>query len=308
MLKVIVLGAAAGGALPQWNCRCAVCAEAWTRPEMHDTQVSLAVSADDGQHWFLINASPDIRAQILTTPQLHPREGHLRHSPIAGVFLTNGEIDAITGLLSLREGQPFGLYGHRRVLETLASNSVFNVLNPERVPRHEITLGEVFEPALPDGSPSGLLVEAFTVPGKPAWYLEGTPEGEGHSVGDTIGLTLSDRATGKRAHVILACAAMSPALEARLTGADLVFFDGTLWRDDEMIRAGLAQKTGAGMGHVSMSGQTGSMALLRGLGITRKVFVHINNSNPVWLEDSPERASVEAEGWIIPRKGQEFTA
>lgn len=308
MLKVIVLGAAAGGALPQWNCRCAICAQAWGNPDLHDTQVSLAVSADDGQHWFLINASPDVRAQILTTPQLHPREGHLRHSPIAGVILTNGEIDAITGLLSMREGQPFGLYAHPRVLETLASNSVFNVLDPVKVPRREIALGAVFEPVLPNGSPSGLLVEPFTVPGKPAWYLEGTPEGEGHSVGDTIGLTLSDRATGKRAHVILACAAMSPELEERLRGADLVFFDGTLWRDDEMIRAGLAPKTGARMGHLSMSGPDGTMALLQDLGITRKVFVHINNSNPVWLHNAPERAEAEAAGWVIPRKGQEFTA
>lgn len=308
MLKVIVLGAAAGGALPQWNCRCATCTQAWGNPDLHDTQVSLAVSADDGQHWFLINASPDVRSQILTTPQLHPREGHLRHSPIAGVILTNGEIDAITGLLSMREGQPFGLYAHPRVLETLASNSVFNVLDPVKVPRREIALGAVFEPVLPDGTPSGLLVEPFTVPGKPAWYLEGTPEGEGHSVGDTIGLTLSDRATGKRAHVILACAAMSPELADRLRGADLVFFDGTLWRDDEMIRAGLAPKTGARMGHLSMSGPEGTMALLQDLGITRKVFVHINNSNPVWLHNAPERAEAETAGWVIPRKGQEFTA
>ena len=306
MLKVIVLGAAAGGGLPQWNCRCATCTAAWGDPALHDTQVSLAVTVDD-THWFLINASPDIRSQILRTPALHPREGHLRHSPISGIILTNGEIDAITGLLSLREGQPYGLYAHQRVLDTLASNSVFNVVNREKVPRIAIETGKVFEPALQDGTPSGLEVEPFLVPGKTAWYLEGTPEGAKHEDGDTIGLTLTDKATGKRAHVILAAAALSEPLAERLRGADLVFFDGTLWRDDEMLIQGLAQKTGRRMGHLSISGDDGTMALLAGLGIKRKVFVHINNSNPVWL-DGAERDAVEAAGWVIPHPGQEFTA
>lgn len=307
MLKVIVLGAAAGGGLPQWNCRCTTCAAAWADPSLHDTQVSLAVSVDGGAQWFVINASPDIRAQILRSPALHPREGHLRHSPIAGVILTNGEIDAITGLLSLREGQPFGLYAHPRVLDTLAANSVFNVLDRVKVPRIAIETGTPFEPVLPDGTPSGLEVEPFLVPGKTAWYLEGTPEGARHEDGDTIGLTLTDKATGKRAHVILAAAALSPALADRLRDADLVFFDGTLWRDDEMLVQGLAQKTGQRMGHLSMSGEGGTMALLAGLGIKRKVFVHINNSNPVWLEGR-ERAQAEAEGWVIPHPGEEFIA
>lgn len=307
MLKIVVLGAAAGGGLPQWNCRCAVCAQAWSDPALRETQASLAASVD-GRNWFLINASPDLRAQILATPQLHPQEGSLRHSPIAGVILTNGEIDAVTGLLSMREGQPFALHAHPRVLETLAANSLFNVLDPAKVPRLPLRPGEPFEPLLPDGRPSGLLIEAFDAPGKPAWYLETAAEAPKPAEGDTLGLTLADRASGARAHVLLACAAMTPDLAERLRGADLLFFDGTLWRDDEMILSGLSQKTGRRMGHLSISGPEGSMALLQDLEIRRKVFLHVNNSNPVWLPDSPERAAVEAAGWSLPRQGEEFAA
>ena len=172
MLKVVILGSAAGGGVPQWNCNCPICAAAWAEPRLRNTQVSAAVSADEGKHWFVINASPDIRQQILDTPALHPAAGTLRHSPIAGVILTNGEIDAIAGLLSLRESSPFALHAHPRVLATLAQNSVFDVLNPTFVPRIAMQLDQPFQPLLPDGTPSGLCVEAFAVPGKPAWYME----------------------------------------------------------------------------------------------------------------------------------------
>ena len=201
MLKVVILGSAAGGGVPQWNCNCPVCAAAWANPALRNTQVSAAVSADDGRHWFLINASPDIRQQILDTPALHPATGQLRHSPIAGVILTNGEIDAIAGLLSLRESSPFALHAHPRVLATLAANSVFDVLNPAFVPRVPMALDKPFEPLLPDGSPSGLTVEAFAVPGKPAWYMEGAAA----DPGDTIGLRLQAR-DGDAAYFIAACA------------------------------------------------------------------------------------------------------
>ena len=141
MLRVVVLGAAAGGGIPQWNCGCAVCRKARSEnPELRSTQASIAVSAD-GAHWYLINASPDLRQQVIATPQLHPKAGQLRHSPIAGVILTNGEVDAVAGLLSMREGSPFMLYAHERVLAILRSNSIFNVLGENNVKRRPIEVG-----------------------------------------------------------------------------------------------------------------------------------------------------------------------
>src|SRR5664279_4869960 len=156
MLRVVVLGAAAGGGVPQWNCGCTVCRKARNEhPELRSTQASIAISAD-GDHWFLINASPDLRQQVIAAPQLHPRAGKLRHSPIAGVILTNGEIDAVTGLLSMREGSPFTIYAHEKVLAILKANSIFNVLSANNVRRQPIELDTAFEPALPDGRPSGI--------------------------------------------------------------------------------------------------------------------------------------------------------
>src|SRR5205085_10010978 len=173
MLRVVVLGAAAGGGVPQWNCGCPVCRTARAEtPELQSTQASIAVSAD-GEHWFLINASPDLRQQLIATPQLHPSAGRLRHSPIAGVILTNGEIDAVAGLLSMREGSPFTIYAHAKVLAILKANSIFNVLSENHVRRQPTAVGQAFEPALGDGSPSGIEVLPFAVSGKGAWYLEG---------------------------------------------------------------------------------------------------------------------------------------
>ena len=194
MLRVVVLGAAAGGGIPQWNCGCAVCRKARSEnPELRSTQASIAVSAD-GVHWYLINASPDLRQQVIATPQLHPKAGQLRHSPIAGVILTNGEVDAVAGLLSMREGSPFMLYAHERVLAILRSNSIFNVLGENNVKRRPIEADVAFEPALPDGSPSGMEILPFAVPGKGAWYLEGKahPAG-GDAAGDTLGLRILDK-------------------------------------------------------------------------------------------------------------------
>ena len=172
MLRVVVLGAAAGGGVPQWNCGCPVCLKARTDPELQSTQASIAFSAD-GEHWFLINASPDLRQQLTATPQLHPRAGELRHSPVCGVILTNGEIDAVAGLLSMREGWPFTIYAHQKVLAILGDNSIFNVLSEKNVRRQAIEVDRTFEPALPDGAPSGIEIVPFEVPGKSAWYLEG---------------------------------------------------------------------------------------------------------------------------------------
>src|ERR1700761_8642283 len=217
MLRVVVLGAAAGGGVPQWNCGCEGCRAArGEQPELRATQASIAFSAD-GAHWFLVNASPDLRQQLINTPQLHPRHGALRHSPIAGVILNNGEIDAATGLLSMREGSPFSIYAHPKVLAILKSNSIFDVLSEKNVKRVGIEIDRAFEPALPDGSPSGIEILPFTVPGKGAWYLEGKahPAG-GNGAGDTLGLRIGDTASGKYMYFLAACANVTSDLRSRL--------------------------------------------------------------------------------------------
>ena len=308
MLRVVVLGAAAGGGVPQWNCGCPVCRTArGQHPELQSTQASIAVSAD-GEHWFLVNASPDLRQQLIATPQLHPKTGQLRHSPIAGVILTNGEVDAVAGLLSMREGSPFTLYAHQRVLAILKSNSIFNVLSKKNVTRQGIEVDNAFEPALPDGSASGIEILPFEVPGKGAWYLEGRAHPAGsEGAGDTLGLRILDKKSGKYFYFLAACARVTDEIKSRLAGASLVFFDGTVWRDDELIAAGLGNKTGQGMGHISMSGDKGVIESLKGLDIGTKVFLHINNSNPALLHGSDERKTAEQAGWQIPADGMEIT-
>lgn len=310
MLRVLVLGAAAGGGFPQWNSN----SPAARRARQGDpkapgaTQSSIAVSRD-GRRWVVFNASPDIRQQINGNPPLHPAEG-VRHSPIASVVLTNADVDHVAGLLTLRESQPFSLYATPRVLSALAENSIFNVLNPEFVERRPLVLERPFEPATREGEPLGLSVEAFAVPGKVALYKENAAAGAdfGTVAEDTVGLRISaSDATDDRALFYLpGCAALPQDLKARLDGAALLLFDGTLWRDDEMIVQKAGMKTGQRMGHLSMSGPAGSIAGLADLDIGRKLFIHINNTNPVLLLDSPERAEVEAAGWEVARDGMEL--
>jgi pyrroloquinoline quinone biosynthesis protein B len=306
MLRVVILGAAAGGGVPQWNCGCAVCVQARSYPKLQSTQASIAVSAD-GEHWLLVNASPDLRQQLTACPQLHPKPGRLRHSPITGVILTNGEIDAVAGLLSMREGSPFTIYAHSKVLSILRANSIFNVLGEKKVRREAIDLDKAFEPTLPDGSPCGMEILPFAVPGKGAWYLEGKvhPGGD-DATGDTLGLRIRDRATAKYFYFIAACAEVTDDLRARIAGAPLIFFDGTVWRDDELIAAGLGNKTGQAMGHIAMSGESGAIATLANVDIGTKIFLHINNSNPALLHNSEQREIVERAGWQIAADGVEI--
>jgi pyrroloquinoline quinone biosynthesis protein B len=308
MLRIVVLGAAAGGGVPQWNCGCEVCRKARSEnPGLVSTQASIAFSRD-GAHWFVVNASPDLRQQVIATPQLHPAQGKLRHSPITGVILTNGEIDAVAGLLSMREGSPFSIYAHPRVLAILKSNSIFNVLAEKNVARRSIEVEKPFGPVLPDGAASGIEVLPFEVPGKGAWYLEGKAHPAGSTgVGDTLGLRIADKASGQYFYFVAACARVTDELKARIRGAPLVFFDGTVWRDDELIAAGLGQKTGQSMGHIAMSGGQGAIESFAGLDIARKVFLHINNSNPAWLKGSEERKALERAGWQLPADGTEIT-
>ncbi|HEX7969115.1 MAG TPA: MBL fold metallo-hydrolase, partial [Stellaceae bacterium] len=232
-----------------------------------------------------------------------------RDSPIAGAVLTNGDVDAIAGLLTLRESQKLALYATPRVLDVLAANSIFSVLNPDFVARRPLALGQPTDLATSDGRPTGLRVEAFSVPGKVALYLEDAAIEQrlAQRSEDTIGLAVSAPATGKRFCYVPGCAALDDDLRARLRGSPLVFFDGTLWRDDEMIRAGLGAKTGQRMGHLSVSGPEGSIAAFRDLGVKRKLFIHINNTNPILCAGSPERAAVEAAGWEVARDGLDIT-
>lgn len=299
-MRLIVLGAAAGGGFPQWNSACPVGRRAWQRDNAAKwrTQCSVALSAD-GESWVLLNASPDLRQQILATPELHPRRGP-RHSPIAAVVLTNGDVDHIAGLLTLRESHPFALYATGAILQVLERNPIFNVLNPEFVRRHRLRLEE------PTELESGLTIVPFAVPGKVPLYLEDEAPEIGAETEDVIGLELRD-AHSETAFFIPGCARLTPALADRLRGAALVLFDGTLWTDDEMIRSETGVKTGARMGHMSLSGPEGTLAAFAPLGVRRKVLIHINNTNPVLLDDSPERAAVWAAGWEVAYDGMEIT-
>ncbi len=307
-MRVLVLGSAAGGGFPQWNCNCRVCqaARAGNGRARPRTQSSIAVSAD-GIRWALFNASPDLRQQITESPQLHPRDG-ARHSPIAAVVLTNADVDHIAGLLTLRESQPFVLYASRRVQDALDANPIFGVLNPRFVRRELLALGQAQALRGPDGVELGLTIEPFAVPGKIALYLENPEAGAnlGTEDGDTIGLRVSAPGTGKSFFYIPGCAAIDGPLVDRLERAPLVLFDGTLYVNQEMVEGGLGQKTGQRMGHMNISGAEGSIAVFEGLDVARRIFIHINNSNPILLEDSPERAEVAAAGWEVAYDGQEI--
>jgi pyrroloquinoline quinone biosynthesis protein B len=304
-MRVLVLGAAAGGGFPQWNSNAPACRRArrGDAAARSRTQASVAVSAD-GEHWFLLNASPDLRQQIEAAPALQPKQG-LRSSPIAGVVLTGSDVDAIAGLLTLRERQPFTVFAASKVHGVLNANPIFNVLAADVVRRQAVALDQPVPLLLPSGAPSGLRLELFAVPGKVPLYLESRESEPPIVLGeDTVGAIVDDGHA--RMHYIPGCAALTAALAQRLRGAELVLFDGTLWRDDEMIRAGLGAKTGRRMGHMSLSGAEGTIAAFAELGVRHKVLVHINNSNPVLLDDAPERAELEAAGWEVAYDGMEL--
>src|SRR5215207_5308846 len=283
-LTAIVLGAAAGGGFPQWNCNCDVCRLAWAGDlrVRARTQASLAVSAD-GKRWTLLNASPDLRAQIQATRVLHPKG--LRDSPIESVVLTGAEIDQTAGLLSLRERSPFLLVATAATLAAVAANPMFSVLAAGVVSRRAITPGEKFTL---DG---GLQAELFMVPGKLPLYLEGENLETAEESAANVGVEITDGA--KRLAYVPGAAAVTPALRQRLSRADVILFDGTLNTDDEMIRSGTGTKAGRRMGHMPIEGEGGSLTAFEGLR-ARKVFVHINNTNPILVGGSPERRRVEA--------------
>ena len=297
-LRAIILGAAAGGGLPQWNCGCRNCDDARNGRIPAMTQASVALSAD-GADWALINASPDIRQQVCGAPQLAPAS--TRHSPVKAVLVTNGDVDAVCGLLTLREKQPFRLYATDAIHGILAANPIFQSLDPEHVERATIRPGEPFEIV------KGVQATLFTVLGKSPLYEE-----EGQASGDirllegdqTVGVRI--RCGGRTAHFIPSCAEISDGLVEELDGSSLLFFDGTTFNDGEMIEQGLGEKSSMRMGHVAISSEGGPLERLGAADIATKVFLHINNSNPILQPGSPERRLVEGKGWVVGMDSMEF--
>jgi pyrroloquinoline quinone biosynthesis protein B len=305
---VEILGSAAGGGFPQWNCGCENCrsvrAGGFQGKIRSQTQVALS---NDGVTWYLLSASPDLRLQIERTPALHPR-GFGRGSPIAGVILTGADIDQIAGLLSLRELQPFRVFcssSVRRILHE--DNSIFGMLNriEEQVNWTDIRVGEKLSLLSVDGGQSGLCCEAIALGGGYPAYVPAerasalTPQ-EGQ-----LGLILTAESGGRLAYMP-AVPVIGDELLELLKDVDLVLFDGTFWTNDELIRVHGSGATAQEMGHVPVSGTRGSLSRLAGLKRPRKIFVHINNTNPMLDESSTEHREVLAAGWEISEDGWRF--
>jgi pyrroloquinoline quinone biosynthesis protein B len=299
-LTAIILGSAAGGAFPQWNCRCPVCELAWAGDKRVKprTQASIAVSGGDGR-WTLINASPDLGQQIRATSALHPKgdksEPNRRSSPIDAVVLTGAEIDQIAGLLSLRESSPFTLYATPSSHAAVAANAMFGAMTS--MTRHAINPGEKFMLA------GNIEANLFTVPGKLPLYLEGDDPEIGTETAANVGIELFR--DGARIIFLPGAAAVTPAMRERFARADVILFDGTLFTDDEMLRTNTGKKTSRRMGHMPIDGEGGALQALDGLK-PRRIFIHINNTNPIQIDGSPERTKVEAAGWQVAEDGMEI--
>ncbi|MEP7051041.1 MAG: pyrroloquinoline quinone biosynthesis protein PqqB [Pseudomonadota bacterium] len=304
-MLIRVLGSAAGGGFPQWNCGCPNCVgvRQGTIKALPRTQESIAVSAD-GESWFLLNASPEIRQQIESFDKLHPR-AH-RDTPIQGIVLTNGDLDHVLGLLSLRESQPLALYSSERVKSGFTEgNVVYRTLTrfPGHTAWHTLPLdGEAAPLNLLGGAASGLTLRAFRAPGKAALHLDqASPD-----PGDNIGVLIRETRTNKSLAYIPAAGACSPAIVAAASSADAVFFDGTFWSSDELIALGASKSRAEDMAHWPVGGPQGSLRFLADLPHARRVLIHINNSNPLLRDDSAERAAVHAAGVEVAFDGMEL--
>jgi pyrroloquinoline quinone biosynthesis protein B len=297
---VRVLGSAAGGGFPQWNCACPGCGAVrdGSRPARPRTQSSIAVSPD-GSRWFLFNASPDLRAQIESFPALHPRGG--RTVPVRAVLLTDAELDHTLGLLLLREGGGLELHATEAVRDTLDDGtSLLRTLQaycPVQwrpvIPEADVPLGD------------GLSYRAFDVPTtKRARFGPSTGKGS-TGKGRVVGYRLTDERSGQ-ALVYLPSVQDLAAVRDQLEDCACLLVDGTCWRDDELIRLGLAGKTARDMGHQPIDGPDGSLAHLARLPVERMIYTHINNTNPILLEDSPERLILERHGMEVAMDGLEL--
>lgn len=301
-MRIRVLGSAAGGGFPQWNCNCPNCdgvrrGTVRARPR---TQSSIAASGD-GKDWVLFNASPDLLAQIKAFPDLQPARA-LRDTGIAAVVLIDAQIDHTTGLLMLREGKPLEIHCTDMVREDLTTgNPLFNILGHFcGVNWHRISTapGSSFSiPAVP-----GLRFSAVPLRSKAPPY---SPHRENPHEGDNIGVRIEDTATGRNLFYAPGLGEIEPHLEPLLEGADCVMVDGTFWTDDEMVRLGISQKRARDIGHLPQSGPGGMIGVLDGLPKPRKILIHINNTNPILVEDSPERAQLTAHGIEVAHDGME---
>ena len=303
-MRIRVLGTAAGGGFPQWNCGCPNCLGVRTGAvkAAPRTQESVAISAD-GVRWFLLNASPEIRQQIESFTELHPRAP--RHSPVEAIVLTNGDLDHTLGLLSLRESHPLVVYATPSVrLGFTEENVLYRTLQrvPTQVTWRALALGREETLTGAAGRESGLFVEAVPVPGKLPIHLEGRGAGSSE---DNIGLRIREAATGRRLAYFPAAGGVTPAVRRALADADCAFFDGTFWSSDELPAGGLGAKRAEDMAHLPVGGEAGSLAALRSLRAGRRVFIHVNNTSPLLREDSTERKAADAAGWEIAWDGME---
>ena len=304
-MLIKILGSAAGGGFPQWNCNCRNCRSSrdgtFKGKPRSQTQVAIC---QDNRAWFLLNASPDLRTQIEATPVLHPWN-HGRNSPIGGVLLTSGDIDQIAGLLSLRELQPFPIYctpSIRRILQE--DNSMFAMLNrvPNQVSWTEISADGSFPLLTMAGSDSGICCTAFSLGSRYPAYVSRERTASLKPEEALLGLMVESSSGGRFAYMP-AVPAVNDSLLEQLEETDLLLFDGTFWSDDELIRVQGSGSTAGEMGHIPVSGAEGSLRKLAGLRRPRKVFVHINNTNPMLDETGPEYAQVRAAGWEVAEDG-----
>jgi pyrroloquinoline quinone biosynthesis protein B len=302
-MNIVVLGSAAGGGFPQWNCNCRQCAglRSGTVRATARTQSSIAVSAN-GTDWVLVNASPDILAQIRATPALQPARDR-RDSGIAAVMLMDAQIDHVTGLLMLREGKELPLYCTAPVWRELnGALPLVPVLSHYcGVRRHALPVdgGGVHVPGV-----DGIRFTPLALTSKAPPYSDHRDD---PATGDNIGLLIEDEASGKSAFYAPGLGAIDPQVEAALRKADCVLVDGTFWSADEMIALGLSAKTAADMGHLPQSGEGGMIAVLDGVKARRKVLIHINNTNPILDEDSDQRALLARHGIEVAFDGMEIT-
>lgn len=306
-MKILVLGSAAGGGFPQWNCNCRNCAGVrdGSVRALPRTQSSIAVSAN-GVDWVLFNASPDILTQIRANPALQPGRA-LRDTGIAGVVLIDAQIDHTTGLFMLREGKPLDVWCTPQVREDLTTgNPVFNVLSHFCTVRWQpvdVQPGQTC-PSFAIPGAAGLRFTPVPLSSKAPPY---SPHREDPHPGDNIGLWIEDEASGYRVFYAPGFGAMEDHLDPFLAESDCVMLDGTFWTDDELIRLGIAPKTARAIGHLPQSGPGGMIELLARYPRPRKVLIHINNTNPILDEDSPERAELTCAGIKLAHDGMLIT-
>jgi len=293
-----VLGSAAGGGSPQWNCGCPVCAAVRSGAAPVRTQSSVAVSGDR-RSWFLINASPDVRTQIEASPALHPHAG--RATPLRAVLLTDAELDHTLGLLLLRETPALQLYATPAVHKTLCDGSgILRTLE-----RYCAVEWRAVAPGSDVALTGGLSFRAFDVPTTKRDRYRDSPEKTRADHGRVVGHRLTDQRTGGTVVYLPGVQALTPDLRAEIAGCDCLLIDGTCWRDDELVRLGLAGKSAREMGHLPVGGPDGSLAQLGTLGVRRTIFIHMNNTNPILLDGTPERRSVEESGMEVAVDGLE---